>query len=155
MSDYADSTCFAIQTARQNILEIVDSVAVNFGGGDDLRKEAENVLAMMISACVLADGNFGANEEKLISFAVPCLEGELDREKQLFNLAAGWEDASKKLPHFFVAAAEYNRADARAILRELQLLGNNIAACDLRFTHHEQKFIQGYIAFLEHYLDTR
>jgi hypothetical protein len=75
----------------------------------------------------------------------------------LNEYAAKWAETSTEVPNFFNAAARYDSSNkteiAPAILRNIQLIGNNVCACDARCGALERGIVQRYVVLFESFVE--
>ena len=149
---------FAIQTASDNLLETVDSVAKSTGGDSaTLSQEAQTTVRMFVAASALADSALNEGEETLVQMFIKWDRNAGDQSSFLRDYGNKWEAQREQVPAFFDSALKCDRENgtqnARAIMRELQLIGNNVSISDGQFAEAEQASVKGYIAFLENHLE--
>jgi hypothetical protein len=137
------------------VLEIVETLSNEKEEQDALRSEAEKTILRFIAAIVLADGQYRSGEKGLVSFLVDWTAKEGGEARYLNEYAAKWSETSDEIPKFFEAAVRYDVANdtdaARTILRNIQLIGNNVCACDSRGGPKERAIVQRFLALLETY----
>jgi len=147
----------AVQESVVNLLELVDKSARDLASRqiDELHDEAQTVVLMFIAAIVLADEKYAAGEQAFLRVLVDWSHKPGGEIRYLNEYAERWKTESLQVPRFFNAAVQHDfhqRTDlASAMMRELQLIGNNTSASDGKFEIAEQEVVRNYIRFLDDY----
>jgi len=159
MDANTENTVWAVREAYLNLLELVDSVALAQGGEEleILRTEAQKTVLMLTASIILADGRYDADEEAFIRHFVNLSDKPGAELSYLNEYATMWKSASMEVPGFFQAAARcdaYSSTDiANSMLREIQLIGNNVSIAPKKPQTKGQKFVADYVAFLENFIE--
>jgi tellurite resistance protein len=159
MSDNSNLTVRAVQESVLNLLELVEQAArgQNPQEVEALCDEAQQTVLKMIAAIVLADKKYDAGEQAFLNLLVDWRKKPGGEMQYVNEFAEGWRVASMQVPYFFQAAADHDTRQhtelARAIMREIQLIGNNTCVSDGQFEATEHEVVRNYILFLEEYLE--
>lgn len=158
MSDNLNPTVQAVQDSVVNLLELVEQAARGQSAQevDDLREEAQKTVLMLIAAIVLADNKYDAGEQAFVNLLVDWSKKSGGDARYLNEYAERWKAASMQVPRFFQAGADHDTRHhtdlARAMMREMQMIGNNTCVSDGHFDAFEHEMVRNYILFLEEYL---
>lgn len=158
MNDKSKATMAAVQESVLNLLEVVDQAARGQSEAEceGLRHEAQKVVLSMIAAIVTSDSKYDVGEQAFLNLLVDSSQKAGGETRYLNEYAERWKTASMQVPRFFQAAADHDvrqRTElARAMMRELQLIGNNTCVSDGHFEAGEHEIVRNYILFLEEYL---
>lgn len=148
----------AVQDSVTGLLGMVDHAACGHPAEHmgRLKGEVHRTVMMMIAAIVLADEKYAEGERAFVNLLVDW-SGHPGGEMQCLKDQAGaWKTASLEVPEFFTAAAEHDRRQhtelAQAMMREIQLIGDNACISDGHFEATEHAIVKRYIAFLQEFL---
>lgn len=154
MNDNSDAIVKAVQESIANLQELVvhatrerDSRQVQA-----MREDAQTTALMMIAAIVWADKKYSAGEQAFLKQLVDWSQQPGGELKYLNEYAESWTKASTIVPGFFQAAAGHGMKLARAMIVELQLIGNNTCVSDGHFEAIEHPVVRDYVSLLENYL---
>lgn len=153
MNNQISSTVSAIQASVLNVFELLGEVTVG-NELEELKGEMHKTMLAMIAAIILSDGKYDVDEEAFLKLLVQWEEPQTSAAF-LRDYEAIWKSISFKAPKFFQAAVEHDgrcqTAIAQAILREVQLIGNNACVSNGQFASCEHKLINEYLTFLEEF----
>jgi hypothetical protein len=158
-SQLRDQTIFAVQAAVVELLEL--AALLEEGKESDLKesvlRDAEQTVLRFIAAIVVADGTLSSDEREFVTLLVNTKEKPGGDCSYLNEFAAEWDERSSRVPDFFERAVKHDIINkttvARSMIREIQLIGNNICACDSRFGKREQSVVRNYISKLAEFVD--
>ena len=154
-----DQTVFAVQTAVVELLELAASLdeGAEYDARDSAVRDAEQTVLRFIAAIVVADGSLSSDEREFLALLVNTKENLGGDCSYLNEFAAGWHERSSRVPDFFERAVQHDIINktsvARSMIREIQLIGNNICACDSRFGKREKSVVRDYISRLAEFAD--
>jgi hypothetical protein len=160
MNNNQNPTVFAVQAAIENLLELIERAGRGFASEEigQLGEEAQKTVLMLIAAIVLSDQKYKPGEQAFLRLLVDLRDKPGGEIRCLNEYAAEWGEASMKVPHFFEVAVRHDTRHetdiARAMLREIQLIGNNACISDGSFESVEHETVKGYLAFLEEFILT-
>jgi hypothetical protein len=147
-----------VQESSAALLGMVEHAACGHPAEDlaRLKGDVHRTVMMMIAAIVLADQKYAEGERAFVNLLVDW-SGHPGGEMQcLREHAEAWNFASLKVPEFFTAAAEHDRRQhtklAQAMMREIQLIGDNACISDGHFEATEHAVVKRYVAFLQEFL---
>ena len=156
-----DPIVFAVQSAFLELLELIDRIAQ----GDQpekpetLRHEAQKTILMFMAAIILSNREYNPTQRSFLSLLVDCQDMPGGEARYLNEYAVKWIEASKQIPQFFEAALQHDSQEkteiARAMLRQIQLIGNNVCASDGNVCAAERAAVRSYLMFLENLLEER
>jgi len=148
---------FAVQSAVMELIDLVESLSRVKMEQEALRKEMEGTVLKFVAAIVLADGEYRDGERDFIALFVDSKALPGGEYRYLNEYAAKWAETSTQLPDFFHAAIRYDSANktgiARAIVRNVQLIGNNVCASDGTCGTLERGIVQDYVVLLENAIE--
>ena len=159
MNNTPSPIVFAVQSAFLELLELIESISKHDvpEKTEALRDEAQRIVLMFIAAITLADIGYDPAQNSFLSLLVNCQDLPGGEARYLNEYAVRWVNASGQTPGFFEAALGHDSRHqtdvARSMLRQFQLIGNNVCASDGRVSAAESKVVQDYITFLEGKLD--
>ena len=151
----------AVQAVQDNILNLLDLVeqASRSDAGEDsvaLASEAHQTILQLIAAIVLSDGEYTVGEQAFIQALLDVSDKPGGEIAYLNEYAEAWKTTTLTVPRFFKAAVRHDARChtkiARALLREIQLIGNNSSITDGKFGSCEHKVVHNYILFLEEFM---
>ena len=151
----------AVQAVQDNILNLLDLVeqAARGDGDEDaatLGAEARKTALQLIAAIVLSDGKYTVGEQAFLQSLLDVSAKPGGEVAYLNEYAEAWKTSGMTIPRFFQAAVRHDARHqtklARAMLREIQLLGNNSSISDGKFGSVEHNLVHNYIFFLEEFL---
>ena len=158
MNGNQNSTVFAVQTAILNLLELIEQ-AVRGAEKEEIEgldEEAQKTVLMLIAAIVLSDHKYKPAEQAFLRVLVDWQDKLGGEASYLNEYATQWTDASVRVPGFFQAAVQHDARHqtgiARAMLREIQLIGNNVCISDGSFEAVEHETVKRYLVFLEEFM---
>ena len=134
MNDTQNPIVFAVQSAVLELLELVEYISQNDNPEkqEELRQEVQKNVLMFIAAIVLTNRQYEPSRWPFLSILVDWRDLPGGEVRYLNEYATRWVEASKSTPHFFDAAVQYDSshqtAIARAMLRQIQLIGNTVSA---------------------------
>lgn len=148
MDGFSDDTVWAVRESILNLLELVDAASETDAAEilDTHREEAMTTVLMLALAVMIADGKYQAGEDLFIRHLVDMERNPDWGGSDLNELASKWKSAAVTIPGFFRAASGDT---ARAMLREIQFIGNNVSISDGDFQGAEREEVAKYIGFLE------
>jgi len=157
MSNATYPIAFAVQSAFLDLLELVESLGEEKAEREALRENAEKTILRFIAAIVLADGQYRDGEKALLALLVDWKAKPGGESRYLNEYAAKWAETSTQIPNFFTAAVRhdfFNKTEiALAMLRNIQLIGANVCACDARCGALERGMVRRYVLLLENHID--
>jgi hypothetical protein len=151
----------AVQVVQDNILNLLDLVdqAARSDGAEDagaLAAEARSTVLRMLAAIVLSDRKYTVGEQAFIQSLLDVTDKPGGEMAYLNEYAEAWKTSGFTVPRFFQVAVRHDARHqtqlARAMLREIQLLGNNSSITDGSFGLVEHETVHNYILFLEEFL---
>jgi hypothetical protein len=151
---------FAVQSAFMDLLELVERVAHGDGaeGSEALSGEAQRTVLMLIAAIVVSDHKYKSGEQAFLKLLVDWQDKPGGEVRYINQYATEWKVASEQVPRFFHAAAQHDArhgtGNARAMLRAIQLIGNNACISDGCFEPVEHETVKHYVAFLEDFIES-
>jgi hypothetical protein len=150
---YDQDTAWAVREAIMNLLELVESLVENdnYEEREVFQEEVKKTVSMFAAAIVAADGKYGPEERALISHLVGGSDAPDFELSDLNEQSEAWKSASQLVPKFFRRSVLMEGV-SRAILREIQFIGNNVCISDGDFHGEERILVSHYVAFLEDYL---
>ena len=155
MNNITESFVFAVQSAFVELLELTQKVAEGESSEKQeiLRSETQKTMLMFIAATVVANPDYSPAKQQFISLLIDCSEKPGGAVRYLNEYAVEWVEASRKVPQFFNAAINYDSSHgtdiARAMLRQIQLIGVNVYSSDERISMAERETVRVYLKFLE------
>ncbi len=155
-----EQTIFAVQAAVVELLDLAASLDPNADSDsrEELIQDAEQTVLRFIAGIVLADRDYSLEEQEFLAILVNAKEKPGGIIRYLNEFAAQWREASSRAPVFFQRAVRHDIANgtsiARSMIREIQLVGNNICVCDARFRKQEQSIVHDYVSTLATFLDS-
>lgn len=158
MSEKTNQTVQAVQESVVNLLELAEQAARGLGVQETtaLGEEVHKTVLMLIAAIVVSDGKYTAGEKAFINVLVDWSQKPGGEARYLNEYAEQWRSACMQVPDFFQTAVHHDLRHqtqlARAMMRELQLVGNNTCVSDGEFEATEHAFVRNYICFLEEYV---
>ena len=145
------------QAAILDLFELAERLGDEGGGQDTLREDAEKTILRFIAAIILADGQDRDGEKTLVALLVDWKSKPGGEFRYLNEYAAKWAETSTQVPNFFNAAVRHDFSNkteiARAMLRNIQLIGNNVCACDAKCGALERGMVRSYVSFLESFVE--
>jgi hypothetical protein len=155
MEDNQNPVVFAVQSAVLEMLESVEYIIQNDTPErkEELQQEVQKTVLMFIAAIVLANRQFEPSKWPFLSILVDWRDLPGGEVRYLNEYATRWVESSKSAPKFFDAAIQFDSYNhtgiARAMLRQIQLIGNTVSASDGNVSPAELGTVSDYIAFLE------
>lgn len=155
MEDNQNPVVFAVQSAVLEMLESVEYITQNDTPErkEELQQEVQKTVLMFIAAIVLANRQFEPSKWPFLSILVDWRDLPGGEVRYLNEYATRWVESSKSAPKFFDAAIQFDSYNhtgiARAMLRQIQLIGNTVSASDGNVSPAELGTVSDYIAFLE------
>jgi hypothetical protein len=153
-----EQTVFAITTAVSELLESVESLSLETNANATLRINAEQTILGFIAAVIVADRRFSHSEEELLSTLLSFSEKHAGSQaRYLTGYAAKWHESRKVVPLFLRCARRHDQESGTdmvgLILRELQLIGNNVSICSQGRSKQAERLVREYIGFLRKEVD--
>jgi len=158
MNDNSSASFQAVQQSVVTMLELVSESARRFGEEEvqSLSNELQKTVLMLIAAIVLADEKYEAGEEAFINLLVDWGQKPGGSARYVKEYAESWRAGSLTIPRFFQTAVvhdtQFSTDLAKAMIRELKLIGNSTCIVDGTFDPRENEVLTNYILFLEEYL---
>jgi hypothetical protein len=146
-----------VRTAIVELLEIVELISIEPERRTYLREDAEQTILRLIAGIVLADGQFSSQEQDFLSVLIN-VEDKTGRQPRYLNeYAAKWNESRETVPEFFRVAREHDRSCqtklTHSMVREIQLIGNNVAVCNFRTSKKGEAIVRQYVALLNEFLE--
>lgn len=158
MSSVMEPFVFAVQNAVLDLFESVEQLSDEEAEKETLRKNAEKTVLRFIAAIILADGKYRDGERALVAQLVDWTAKPGGEHRYLNEYAARWTETSTQIPRFFDAAVKFDIKRqtniARAMLRNIQLIGNNVSACDGKCGETGRRMVRDYLRLLDEFHDS-
>jgi len=148
-----------VQSAFLELLELAEEVVKHdcSENQESFRAEVEKTMLMFIAAIVLASREYKPEEQSFLSLLVNWQDKPGGEARYLNQYAANWVNARKAVPRFFAAAVEHDLVDetsiARAMLCQIQLIGNNTCVADGNACGARRDVVRDYLVLLEDFLE--
>ena len=149
-----EPSVFATQSAFLDLTELASTAANGLGGENliEIRNDVEETMLAFIAAIICSDG-FESDEDVFLKLLLDW-HGQKENNVRLVNeYATRWALISKRVPRFFEIAVQYDKIHheeiARAMLRSIQLIGNNACVSDKKTARCERQIVREYVSLLE------
>lgn len=148
-----------VQSAFLELLELTEDIARHNGpeNQESFRQEAEKTILMFIAAIVLASREYKPEERSFLSLLVNWQEKPGGEARYLNEYASRWVETAKDVPQFFAAAVRHDSVHetniARAMLCQIQLIGNNAGVADGNACGARRDVVRKYLVLLEDFLE--
>jgi len=148
-----------VQSAFLELLELTEEVAEHNSpeSKEAFRDEAEKTILMFIAAIVLASREYTPEAHSFLSLLVNSQDKPGGETRYLNEYAARWQNAHNVVPQFFAAAVHHDSIHdtniARAILCQIQLIGNNTCVADGNAYGAKRDLVRDYLVLLEDFLE--
>jgi hypothetical protein len=150
-----------VQSALLELLELTEKVAAqnSHESKETFRDEAEKTILMFMAAIVLASREYTPGAHSFLSLLVNWQDKPGGEARYLNEYAARWQVAHKVIPQFFAAAVQHdlvhNTNIGRAMLCQIQLIGNNTRAADRNAYGARRDVVRDYLVLLEDFCETQ
>ena len=157
MSNESEQTVFAVQAAVMALLEAVEQAARNEHPErvQELCSEAQKTALMLMAGIILSDGQYSSSEALFVNLLVNSSDKPGGDIGFLNEYAENWKRAAYEVPGFFKLGVdkdlENGTRHAPAMLRELQLIGNNTAITDGTLGSVQNDIVRDYVLRLEEF----
>ncbi len=150
---------FVVQSAFLELLELTERVAQCDcpEKQESFREEAEKTILMFIAAIILGSREYRPAERSFLSLLVNWQDKPGGEARYLNEYATRWTETAKDIPQFFATAVRHDllhrTAIARAMLCQIQLVGNNACVADGNACGARRDVVKEYLVLLEEYLE--
>ena len=151
----------SVNGALANIGELVHHASEGRNAEEisQLEIEARETVLNMIAAIILADKKYSEGEAAFVRLLMDGGQSPDVTMEILNNRAEAWLESCLHVPGFFQAVVEHDErlhTDlAHSMIREIQLIGEDVCICDGHYDASEHVVVQHYAGFLEQFLTER
>ena len=148
-----------VQSAFVELLELTERVAQEscLNKQESFREEAEKTILMFIAAIVLASREYKPEERSFLSLLVNWQDKPGGEARYLNEYATRWLETAEVVPQFFAATVRHDLVHetniARAMLCQIQLIGNNAGVADGNECGARRDVVRDYLMLLEEFLE--
>jgi hypothetical protein len=148
-----------VQSAFLELLELTEEIARHNSpeNQESFREEAERTILMFIAAIVLASREYKPEERSFLSLLVNWQDKPSGEARYLNEYATRWAETAKDVPQFFAAAVRHDLVHetniARAMLCQIQLIGNNAGVADGNACGARRDVVRDYLVLLEDFCE--
>lgn len=148
-----------VQSAFIELLELSEEIARRSSPEkqESFREEAEKTILMFIAAIVVASRKYEPEERSFLSLLVNWQDKPGGEARYLNEYATRWVKAAKDVPQFFAAAVRHDLVHetniARAMLCQIQLIGNNAGVADGNACGARRDVVRDYLVLLEEFCE--